>query len=67
LTLETRLSTDGNIADFNKDGAVDGQDILMLADIWLKEDVLLAEDVNRDGIVSFPDFAVLAKNWLWEQ
>jgi hypothetical protein len=61
------LSTDGNIADFNKDGAVDSQDILMLADTWLREDVLLAEDVNRDGIVSFPDFAVLAKNWLWEQ
>jgi hypothetical protein len=61
------LSADGNIADFNKDGAVDSQDILMLADIWLREDVLLAEDVNRDGIVSFPDFAVLAKNWLWQQ
>jgi hypothetical protein len=67
LQASMSLSTVGNIADFNKDDAVDGQDVLMLADIWLKEDALLAEDVNRDGIVSFPDFAVLAKNWLWEQ
>ena len=68
-TLQASMSllAVGNIADFNNDGTVDGQDLRMLADIWLTEDVQLAEDLNRDGIVSFPDLAALAKNWLWEQ
>jgi hypothetical protein len=35
------LSTVGNVADFNADDAVNGQDLLMLADMWLAEDVLL--------------------------
>ncbi|MHC4425881.1 MAG: hypothetical protein ACYSYV_07280 [Planctomycetota bacterium] len=40
------------------------RDLLMLADMWLREDVLLAEDINRDGVVNLPDFAKLAENWL---
>jgi parallel beta-helix repeat protein len=61
------LSTVGNEADRNNDGAVDMNDLLMLTDVWLTEDVLLAEDINCDGAVDFPDFAVLAENWLWHE
>jgi hypothetical protein len=61
------LSTVGNIADLNKDDSVDQKDMLMFADMWLSEDVLLAEDISRDGVVNLPDFAVLAESWLWRE
>ena len=61
------LSTVGNIADFNADDVVDAKDLIMLADMWLEEDVLLAEDINRDGVVNLPDLAILAEQWLWRQ
>jgi hypothetical protein len=61
------LSTVGNRADRNNDGAVDMKDLLMLANMWLTEDVLLAEDINCDGAVDLPDFSVLAENWLWHE
>jgi hypothetical protein len=41
--------------------------MLMFADMWLSEDVLLAEDISRDGVVNLPDFAVLAESWLWRE
>jgi hypothetical protein len=58
------LSAAGNIADFNHDDTVNLSDLLMLADMWLAEEVLLAEDVNRDGSVDFADFTLLASHWL---
>jgi hypothetical protein len=61
------LSTAGNIADLNHDDAVDRKDMLMFAEMWLSEDVPLAEDISRDGVVNLPDFAVLAENWLWRE
>jgi hypothetical protein len=61
------LSAAGNIADLNKDDAVDRKDMLMFADMWLSEDVPLAEDISRDGAVNLPDFAALAENWLWRE
>ncbi|MHC4556220.1 MAG: C10 family peptidase [Planctomycetota bacterium] len=61
------LSTAGNVADLNNNDVVDGQDLLMLADVWLSEDIPLSEDINRDGVVNFPDFALLADDWLWQQ
>ena len=60
------LSVVGNPADLNCDDAVGREDLLILAEMWLSADVLLAEDINRDGLVNFPDFAVLADAWLWE-
>jgi hypothetical protein len=61
------LSTVGNVADFNADDAVDGQDLGIFTDMWLTEDVLLAEDTNRDGLVNLLDLAMLAEQWLWGQ
>jgi hypothetical protein len=57
------LSVVGNIADFDHDDAVDGNDLLVLADMWLAQGVLLAEDLNHDGLVNFRDFAKFAANW----
>jgi predicted outer membrane repeat protein len=54
-------STVGNIADLNNDNLVNRQDLKMLADKWLYEQVLLAEDLDRNGMVSFVDFAILAE------
>ena len=57
------LSVVGNIADFDRDDAVDGNDLLALAGMWLAQGVLLAEDIDRDGVVNFRDLAKLAANW----
>lgn len=57
----------GNIGDVNCDSAVDGKDLSRLAEFWLTEGVLLAEDINRNGRVNFGDFAWLASNWLWQR
>ena len=60
------LSTFGNKADGNNDGVVDARDLLMLAEMWLIEDVLLAEDIDRNGSVDFADLALMAAHWLVE-
>jgi hypothetical protein len=57
----------GNIADLNSSGFVDCADIMLLADKWLCEEVLLSEDLDRNRIVNFGDFAILADNWSWEE
>ncbi len=57
------LSVVGNIADLDHNDAVDGNDLLGLAAMWLAQGVLLAEDLNHDGLVNFGDFARLAASW----
>jgi len=57
------LSTVGSIADLDHDDAVDGNDLAVLADMWLAQGVLLATDLNHDAAVDFRDFARLAANW----
>ena len=57
----------GNVADLNNDDSVDYMDMMLFADKWPFEEVLLAEDLNRDGFVNFIDFCIFAGNWLWEQ
>ncbi len=57
----------GNPADFNKDDSVDGLDLNLLADKWLLEEILLAEDINRNNFVDMIDVALFAQEWLWEQ
>ena len=59
------LSTVGNRPGYNNDGVVDMKDLLMLADMWLTKDALLADDVKCGGAVNWLDLAVLAENWLW--
>jgi hypothetical protein len=57
------LSAVGNIADLDHNDAVDRNDLLGLAAMWLAQGVLLAEDIDRDGVVNFRDLAKLAANW----
>jgi hypothetical protein len=66
-TPQASMSTSpiGTPADLNNDNWVDAKDLHLFADLWLKVDILLAEDINRDGVVSLPDFALLADNWFW--
>jgi hypothetical protein len=39
----------------------------MLAERWLHQEALLAEDLDRNGAVSLSDFCILADEWLWEE
>jgi hypothetical protein len=57
------LSPAGNVADLDNDGRVDFNDMLLLTEMWLSDQILLAEDLNRDRIVNLADFAILAGNW----
>jgi len=53
----------GNVADIDNDGLVDFNDMALLTEMWLSDQILLAEDLNRDRIVNLADFAILAANW----
>jgi len=59
------LSTIGNPADFNNDSFVNSDDLGLLAEMWLSDQMPLAEDINRDSMVNFSDWAEFANNWLW--
>jgi len=61
------LSGLGNIADLNNDGVVNVKDLRMFVDMWVAQDMPLAEDINRSGLVDLTDFGDLAGNWLWEE
>jgi len=60
------LSDVGNIANLDNDPAdnVDFNDLDLLIDKWLKQEILMVEDLNRDGIVNFVDYAIFANHWL---
>jgi pectin methylesterase-like acyl-CoA thioesterase len=60
------LSNLGNAADFNLDDVIDWQDLLILLDMWLAEDPLLAEDIDRNGFVNFTDYTIFADIWSWQ-
>ena len=53
----------GNIADIDASGSVDGNDFILLTGAWLSTADSLREDLNGDGIVNFKDFAVFLDNW----
>jgi subtilisin family serine protease len=57
------LSNASNIADLDLDGCVRYADLMLLADRWLTQQLLLPEDLSRDGIVNLSDFAIFAGNW----
>jgi len=59
-------STVGNIADLNNDNTVSHADVKMLAERWLHQEALVAEDLDRNGVVSLSDFCILADEWLWQ-
>ena len=54
--------------DITGEGAVDLEDLKVLAEQWLQPPGTPSADIaplpNGDGIVNFLDFAVLAENWL---
>jgi len=60
-------STVGNIADLNNDNTVSHADVKMLAERWLHQESLVAEDLDRNGVVSLSDFCILADEWLWQE
>ena len=60
-------STEGNIADIDYSGSVDGIDLNLLTGKWLYMQFLVPEDLNRDGIVNSKDYAVFADNWRWQE
>ncbi len=57
----------GNIADFNIDGIVNLADFSRLAELWLREGLLLNEDISRDGKINPADLELFIDNWLWEE
>ncbi len=57
----------GNAADCNNDGAVNGADLLLLAQMWLSDEALLHEDINRDSFVDLHDLARLGMSWGWHE
>ncbi len=57
------LSVLGDLADLNNDGYIGLGDMERLADKWLLQKHLLAEDLNRDGAVDFNDVVLLASSW----
>ena len=59
-------SSVGNIANLDNDAndVVWLDDLAFLVETWLREEILLAEDLGRDGKVDFSDFAIFAENWL---
>jgi predicted outer membrane repeat protein len=61
------LSTVGNKADLNNDGFVNAEDLDLFVEMWLVDDLLLAENINRKDLVNFSDWAEFAGQWLWEE
>jgi hypothetical protein len=59
------LSTLGSVADIDGSGRVDYADMKLITQIWLRQEVLLPEDLNRDATVNFCDFAEFVEEWLW--
>ena len=67
-TIQASLSKSaaGNLADLNGDGSVNYADVKMLAEKWLHQESLVAEDLDRNGVVNLSDFCILADEWLWQ-
>jgi hypothetical protein len=49
--------------DFDRSGAVDFADLMILADHWLGQVIYLLSDFSGDKVVNFADFAFLANGW----
>jgi hypothetical protein len=56
-------STIGSTANLNDDDTIDAKDLHLSTDQWLKDHILLIEDINRDGVVNLPDFVLLIDDW----
>lgn len=61
-----QASRNGNIADFDINGRVDGTDLNEFVYYWLADDDGIV-NLDLKGIVNTDDFAILAENWLWQK
>jgi len=68
-TAQASMSTSaaGNIADLDANDVVNYADLKLFTEGWLRQQVLLSEDIDRDGSVKFKDFAIFAGEWFWEE
>jgi len=57
----------GHKCDLNHDDVIDEVDFYYLFDIWLDNDVLIAEDVDRNQMLDFVDFSECANDLLWAE
>jgi hypothetical protein len=61
-----QASKNGNIADFDVNGAVNSSDLMEFSSRWLDEPGGIV-NLNLTGCVDFRDFAIFAENWLWQR
>jgi hypothetical protein len=61
-----QASKNGNLADFDVNGAVNLLDLMEFCSKWLDEQGGIV-NLNLTGRVDFRDFAIFADNWLWEK
>ena len=57
----------GNIADIDKDGTVNLQDMARFSALFKIEQNFVAEDMDRNGYVDLSDMMFLCNNWLWSR
>ena len=64
LQASRSLSDAGNIADLNRDGIVDSEDVCMMVDYWHTDEPYcdIAPAPFGDGIVDIQDMAILGEN-----
>lgn len=61
-----QASKNGNVADFNIDGAVDFMDFAQIANQWMVGRICI-EDLTGDEVVNFADISIFVENWLWQK
>ena len=61
-----QASRNGNIADFDINGSVDGIDLSEFVYYWLTDDGGIV-NLDLKGMLNTEDFAILAENWLWQK
>ena len=61
-----QASRNGNIADFDINGSVDGTDLTKFVYYWLDSDGGIV-NLDLKGMVNTDDFAIMAENWLWQK
>jgi hypothetical protein len=61
-----QASKNGNLADFNVNGAVNILDLMEFCSKWLDEQGGIV-NLDLTGRVDFRDFVIFAANWLWEK
>jgi hypothetical protein len=57
----------GNLADVDYDGSVSLPDFGHLAQWWMMQEVLLAEDLDRNALVDLSDLLLMTQQWLWQE